>query len=253
MRDPELGLVRPEQLLGVVGPIERSSLRVASRAGVVAPHDEMGGAVVLADDGVPHRLPRTGHPHGQGQQRQRGGARRVALEQRPVTPHAGVVIDVARLGQPHDGMDEEPGIGVARRPEGQLLVGPVHRVAGLEGDHPIPPRCRELRPQLGGREPQAAEVVMGRELDALHPSADAPRMGGQHLSHPRVFGAARAVDAGRLGPAVGSVQLVDVDHREHHALGIAQREPVSLGQRPGQLLGDVEGDGDRPQRAVGET
>ena len=42
----------PQQLLGVVRAVERLALRVVARTGVVAADDEVGAAVVLADDRV---------------------------------------------------------------------------------------------------------------------------------------------------------------------------------------------------------
>jgi hypothetical protein len=47
-----------EDELGVVGPV------VIADAGVVAPDDEVGAAVVLATDGVPDSLPWAGVAHG---------------------------------------------------------------------------------------------------------------------------------------------------------------------------------------------
>ena len=63
----------PEQFLSIVGPIERVAVLVVARARVVAADDEVGAAVVLADDRVPDRLPRPAHAHGEIQQTQLRG------------------------------------------------------------------------------------------------------------------------------------------------------------------------------------
>ena len=65
----QLGLVLAQHLLGSVGVVEGLASRVRARPGVVATHDEVAAAVVLADGGVPEDLPRPRHAHGEGQQR----------------------------------------------------------------------------------------------------------------------------------------------------------------------------------------
>ena len=47
-----------------------------------------------------------------------------------------------------------------RRPQGQLLVGAVHRIAGLEGHHATPSQARELRAHLRRSQPQSAEIIV---------------------------------------------------------------------------------------------
>ena len=69
-RDADLVLVLLHQILRVIRTVERLAGRVLAGAGVVAPDDEVIGAVVAADDRVPDRLARSGHAHGQRQQRQ---------------------------------------------------------------------------------------------------------------------------------------------------------------------------------------
>ena len=66
-RDVELVLVLREQLLGGVGAVEGLAGAVVAGAGMVAADDQVGAAVVLADDRVPERLARAGHAHGQRQ------------------------------------------------------------------------------------------------------------------------------------------------------------------------------------------
>ena len=73
--DAHLVLMLAEQVLRVVGAVEILAGGVLAGAGVVAADDEMGAAVVLADQPVPDRLARAGHAHGKVQQGHRGGRR----------------------------------------------------------------------------------------------------------------------------------------------------------------------------------
>ena len=101
--DPDLVLVLAEELLRLVGPVERIALRVLPRTGVVAPDDHVGAAVIAPDDPVPHRLARPAHAHGEVEEAERGGRGRILVEHRLVAAHAGEMVDVARLGHADDG------------------------------------------------------------------------------------------------------------------------------------------------------
>ena len=118
---------------------------------MVAPNDEVRGAKVLADDGVPERLARAAHAHRQRQEGERGHAVRVGAHDGLVDAHARVVVDVARLGQADDGLNQHVGLVHPRRPDRQLAVSAVHRVARLEGDDLAPGELLEELARLGGR------------------------------------------------------------------------------------------------------
>jgi hypothetical protein len=77
------------------------------------------------------------------------------------------------------------------------------------------------------------------------------RVGASHqVVDAWVLGVRRAEDLLGLGPPVGLVHVVDVQHGQHHALGIAQRE-LGADVQSGRGLGvDVERDRHGPQRAV---
>ncbi len=57
-----------EQGLGVIGAVEILTGAVLAGARVIAAHDEVGAAVVLADDAMPDGLTRARHTHGKVQQ-----------------------------------------------------------------------------------------------------------------------------------------------------------------------------------------
>ena len=250
-RDAQLRLVLPEQVLCVVGPVERRAARVAARPGVIAADDEVRAAVVLADDGVPDRLARPAHPHREGQQRQHRRLARVAVQQRLVAAHPRVVIDVPRLGHPHDGVDQQVRLRLLGRAQGQLLVGAVHRVAGLEGDHLRPTQLAELRPELGRTVPQQPVVVVRDGRDARHPSA---HVAGAHrvqqMRHARVLGVRGAEHRLGLRLTVRPPHVLDRQCGDHDALLVAQGEARAWGELAGEVLRDVQRDRDRPQRAA---
>ncbi len=251
--DAQLLLVLAQQLLGLVGTVERLAGGVVAGPGVVAADDEVGAAVVLADDGVQQRLARPAHAHRQRQQRQHRGVVGIALQHPLVAAHAGVVVDVARLGHAHDRVDQQVGLELAGRPQGELEVGPVHRVAGLEGHHLPPAEPLEARPHLARRVTQADEVVVRRQLQALEAAADGDVVGALvEMRDPGMGAVEGAVDRLGLGLAVDRPDVLDGQRRQHDALGVAQRQPVAGGQSFGRLLGDVEGDRDGPQLAAGE-
>ena len=147
--DPDLLLVGLEQLLGVVGPVVGVAVGIRAGTGMVAADDEMRHAVVLADDGVPHRLAGAAHAHGQRQQRHLGRRFRVVVEDGLVAAHPGVVVDVARLGEADHRVDQQVGLDVLGRPHRDLLMGAVHGIAGLEADDPAPACPGEVIAQLG--------------------------------------------------------------------------------------------------------
>lgn len=73
----------------------------------------------------------------------------VVLHQDLVALHANVGRDVAGLRLADERVDEQPVAGLGSG-LGQVLVGAVDRVAGLEGDDLLPAAVRELLPRLCG-------------------------------------------------------------------------------------------------------
>ena len=66
--DADVGLVFLENLLRLVRTVERLTVGVFARTGMIATHDEVRAAMVLADDRVPNSLARSAHAHRERQQ-----------------------------------------------------------------------------------------------------------------------------------------------------------------------------------------
>src|SRR6266571_392622 len=56
--------------------------------------------------------------------------------------------------------------------EGQFDMGPMHGIAGLEGDNSAPALPGELLPQFRRRQTQCFEIIAGRPLHTLKPASD---------------------------------------------------------------------------------
>ena len=169
--DPELVDVdRLEDLLRVVGAV------VVAGAGVVAADDEVRGAVVAADDRVQDRLARAGVVHLRRLHAQyHPVVRVVVLHQHLVAAHPHVGGDVAGLGLADQRVDEEAVAGLQRR-LGQVLVGAVDRVAGLEGDDLLPAARLEVGLVLRRRLVAAHERLL-----VIRQGVDLERAGDQRL------------------------------------------------------------------------
>ena len=252
--DADLRFVFGEELLCFVGSVEGFAVGILARAGVVAPDDEVGAAVVLANEGVPDGFARSTHAHGKGDQGELGGAARIFADEKLVTADAGEVIDVPRLGHADDRVNEEAGFDLFGGAEGELDVRPVHRVAGLEGDNAAPALVGEVSAQLSGSEAEVLEIVMARELETFKAASDIPGIAPVHQVGDAGVSCAGAVEDGfafRL--AVGLPDVFDVQDGDHDAFGIAQGDLAAAGLEGfGEGLGDIERDRHRPEKAAGE-
>lgn len=148
--DAELLLELLDEVLSIVRAVVVLAVLVLSGTGVVTANDEVGGTVVLADDGVPQGLTRATHAHGEGEQGQGGHAVGVTGQKSLVDADASEVIDVTGLGQADDGLDEDVGLLGAGGADRQLTVSAVHGVTGLESDDLLPAELVEVGAKLRG-------------------------------------------------------------------------------------------------------
>ena len=93
--DAEFLSVFLDCVLCVVRAVEVFSGAVFAGAGVVAADDEVRGAVVFADDGVPDCFSGPAHAHCKGEETEDCHAIGVAGEEGLIDTHAGEVVDVA--------------------------------------------------------------------------------------------------------------------------------------------------------------
>ena len=197
---------------------------------MVAADDEVGAAVVAADDRVQQHLARAGHPHRQRQQAEHDRARLVVVvDQGPVAADAGVVVDVAGLGHADDRVDQEAAADLLGRPLGQLFVGPVQGVAGLEGDDPAPAQRLEVLAQLGRRPAQLDEVVVRRDANHLEPAGRVVARLSVEVGDRRMLRVGRAIGVRASLLLVVRVDLLDVEERQQVAVDVAQGQRLALG------------------------
>ena len=252
--DAHFFLMSAEQILRVIGAIEIITGRVLAGARVVAAHDEMGAAVVLADQTVPHGLAGAGHAHGEVQQAHRGGGGRVFVQHGLVAAHAGKVVHIAGLGQADNGVDQQVRLRFTRGAEGQFLVRAVQGVAGLEGHNLAPAHLAKIGTQLVRRVATRLEIIVDGLLDASHRAAqiDVAR-GVVQIVHRRMRAVIRAKDFLCLAGLVWNPAVGDGHDRQNHAFLIAQRNVLPDLEPFGKLLGHIKVDRHRPQRPICQT
>ena len=146
--------------------VEVFALGVIAGARVVATNDEVGAAVVFTDQTVPNRLAWASHTHGKVQQGHRCCGGWILVKHRFVAAHAGKVINVAWLGQAHNWVDQQVGLGFFGGAERQFLMGAVQWVACLERNNFAPAHFAEIGAQLIWCVAASAEIIVYWLLDA---------------------------------------------------------------------------------------
>lgn len=118
--------------LRIVGSVHVLSGAILARSCVIATDDEMRRAKILPNDGVPNGFARTAHPHRKLQQRQSSHAVRIRLDDSIVHADSRESIDVARLREADDRVNQNIRIALTRSTNGELSVSAMHRVSRLE-------------------------------------------------------------------------------------------------------------------------
>ena len=70
----------------------------------------------------------------------------VRRHQSLVSPNSGVVVDISRLGQSDNRVNEDVGSSLSSSSDGEFSVGSVHWVSGLESDNSPPRKFVEVGP-----------------------------------------------------------------------------------------------------------
>ncbi len=164
------------------------------------------------------------------------------------------MIDVARLGHADDGVDQQVGLDVARGPQRQLLMRPVHRVSRLECDDLAPAELTEAIADFIGSIPKMLEIVVGWRLDTAKPAADIDWIADiEQVIHTRVLVIGGPEDRRSFRHQIGLPDVADFECGDDDPLEVAQCQPLSGLQLVGERLAYVQCDRDRPEQAAAES
>ncbi len=240
-----------DQLLGVVRPVERLSRAVVARAGVIAADDEMRGAVIPADDGVPERLPRAGHAHRQREQaEQRAAGIVIFVHQSPINAHPRIVVHVAGFGHPHHGMDQQTSLHLLGGAFGEFFVDPMQGIAGLKRHDSGMAHVLQQRAHGGGRPAQIHKIVIAGKRDDFQRAGHAAVAPGDHFRNQRM---ARIVGLQHLPGFFARIpgeSFFDLHYGDQIIMIIPQAQFLPRFWEKRFVQG--ERNRDRKQRAVGE-
>ncbi len=107
---------------------------------------------------------------------------------------------------------------------------------------------------LRRRRAQVAEIIVTRQLKAMHLAAQVERMAAlQQVAHAGMLAIGRAEYLLRLERAIGFPAVLDIEDGEDDAFLIAQGDLFRVAHCLGEFLVDVERDRHRPQVAVGQA
>ena len=227
-------------------------------AGVVAAHDQMRAAGILAEHRMQHGLARPGVEHVETVTGDHHGVgREIAvhhLADRGIAHRRGDVagLELAQQHVDQDAVGAQFLVGHAAK----FFVRAVHGVAGLEGHHLVPTALGKLRADLGGGAEGVREITLEiaeiQHLDRPGDQLAAQRLEGRHAGVVLVAG---AEDLGDDQRHVLLAQRLDALHGLHGDDGM----PVHIGVAQGDALGAansaaVGGEIEhrhRPEQAVG--
>ena len=136
----------------------------------------------------------------------------MVLGERLVGADARVVVHVTGLGEPHYRVKQKDSFNAVGRSLRQLLVGPVKGVPGLEGHDVRVAELGKAGAGLGGRLPQAGEVVVRGNLQHLKRAGYVDPAPTVHLRHERVT---HVLGAEHLVRRLVEVPLVHLLHRHY--------------------------------------
>ena len=233
-----------KDVLGIVGAV------VVSDPGMIASDDEMRDAVVLSYQSVEDRLARTGVAHGPRHDREHGASGdEVFFDDHLVATHSHFGGNIARLGLPHQGMNEQA-ITYLQGAFAQIFMRPVNGVAGLEGGDRLPAALGECGPGCRGSQSMfgklLARLLFGGDSNDIDRPPDQPFTLFQDGLNPRMGLILGAKDVGDLQFLIVRIDFLDVDHRQEGAIGMFQRGPAPL-VKPGlRLVIHGQSDGNRP-------
>ena len=158
------------------------------------------------------------------------------------------MVHVAWLGDADDRVNQESAADLLGSALGQLFMGSVQGIAGLEGDDPGPAQRFKMTSQFGRRAPELDEIIVGRSTDHLEPAGGLMSGLPFEMGHGRMLLVERAIGELGLPLLVDRVNLFDVEKCQQVAINIAQGQRLPLLEpMPG---GDGQGDWQGPDRAI---
>src|SRR5216684_635895 len=127
----------------------------------------------------------------------------------------------------------------------------MHRVPGLESNHPAPTTPNKFLPQLGRSWPQSAKIVMRRQMDTLQATAHIPGMRApQQVVDTWMFAACRTVYLLRLLQQVRLPDLFNLQSSQHRTFRVTKGQHAARTDGPRDLFRHVERNRDGPQCVV---
>jgi len=147
-------------VLSIIGAVKILASAVFAGPSVVAADDEVRGAVVFADDGVPDCFSGSTHAHGEREKAEYCHAIWVAGEESLVDADTGEMVNITWFREADYGVDEDICLASASSADSQFSVSAVHGVAGLEGNDARPAEFLEVDAKLGGGVAKSDVVIV---------------------------------------------------------------------------------------------
>src|SRR5262249_16382667 len=124
-----------------------------------------------------------------------------------------------------------------------------------EPDDPAPAQAGELRAQIRRCKPKRPEIVMGGQLQTFYAPPHVPEGPSvEKIIDSGVYRACRSANSLRFGFKMRLPDIFDIQHRQHYALEITQRDLAASRLEPlRKSVRHVEGDGNRPEHAVPQS
>src|SRR5437016_915563 len=105
---------------------------------MITADNEVGTAMVLADERVPDGLARSAHSHGKRKHGEFHGCRWIFGDQQLVAAYTCEVIHIARLGHADGRVNQQVGLDLFSGTESQFLVSAMHGITSLKCNYPPP-------------------------------------------------------------------------------------------------------------------
>jgi hypothetical protein len=221
---------------------------------VVAAHDQVAAAEVLAEHRVEQGLPRTPVAHLEGHAGLDAGVLdEIVADERVHRAHPDLGGDVARLELAQDLLDEHA-VADLHGDLGEVLVGTVHRIAELERRHRAPALVGEEAARLLGPHVETPVPLGIRPLAQHRDGAGEVDLALAHDVGDAGMGGIRGPeDLLALVRAIDRVLLPHQERRHRLAhLAVDERDLLAFREAPRVLARGRERDRDRPEHAVGQ-